>query len=185
MSAVQSRVRSGWGKFRELSAFLTSKAPNVKMKARIHESCVRNSMLYGSETWGLTTEAVRRLEVNDMRMARWMCGVSLRDRIPNEEIMKRLGLEDVGNVIRRKRLQWFGHVVRMNDSCWTKRVQFLDVAGRRPAGRPRKSWKNNVDEDLRQLGLVPHDATDRDKWKATIRRNRRTQSNWSTRRKKD
>jgi hypothetical protein len=39
----------------------------------------------GSETWPLKVEHESRLESTDMRMIRWMCGVSLRDRIHSED----------------------------------------------------------------------------------------------------
>jgi len=45
-------------------------------------------------------------------MARWMCGVSLQDRISAENMMMPLGVEEVLDVVRRGRLRWFGHVER-------------------------------------------------------------------------
>ena len=47
------------------------------------------------ETWPMTKELVRKVERTDMRMARWMCGVSLRDKISNKEVRGRLGIKSV------------------------------------------------------------------------------------------
>ena len=47
-------------------------------------------MVYGSETWAMTVELSNRLERTEMRMVRWMCGVSLRDRAPSEELRERM-----------------------------------------------------------------------------------------------
>ena len=43
-------------------------------------------MLYGAETWATTRGQEARLEVNETRMLRWMCGVTRRDNIRNEHI---------------------------------------------------------------------------------------------------
>ena len=48
--AATVRIRKGWMKFRELWAFLTSRALPLEMKGRMYTSCVRSSMIYGSET---------------------------------------------------------------------------------------------------------------------------------------
>ena len=48
--AATARLKNGWMKFRELLPFLTSRAPPPEMKGRVHASCVRGSMTYGSET---------------------------------------------------------------------------------------------------------------------------------------
>ena len=139
-------------------------------------------MLYGSETWALSAECLRRLEVNEMRMVRWMCGVSSRDRISNEELRARVCLEPIGDSIRRRRLRWCGHVERKDECQWVKRVRKLRVDRRRPVGRLKKTWSDNINEDLRALGLRVEDANDRAKWRAAIQANRRTQHGWSNRR---
>ena len=57
--AATARNRNGWMKFRELLPFLTSRAPPLEMKGRVHASCVRSSMTYGSENRPLLVERCR------------------------------------------------------------------------------------------------------------------------------
>jgi hypothetical protein len=84
-SAVMTRVRYAWNKFKELRPFLTAKSlPTGEGKA--YESCIGSCMTYGSETWPLKVEHESKMETTDMRMIRWMCGVPLRDRVPSEEL---------------------------------------------------------------------------------------------------
>ena len=139
-------------------------------------------MLHGSETSAMSSEFLRRLEVNEMSMARWMCSVSSRDRISNEELRRRMCLEPIGDSIRRRRLRWCGHVERKDECQWVKRVRKLQVDGHRPVGRPRKSCSDNIKEDLRELGLRVEDANDRTKWRTAIQANRRNQHGWNNRR---
>ena len=71
---------------------LTGRTFTLRTKGRLYQACVRSVMLYGSETWPVKEEDVVRLERNDMRMIRWMCGVSLSDKHSSQSLRARLGL---------------------------------------------------------------------------------------------
>jgi len=68
-------IRIGWNKFRQLVPLLTNKDVSLIMTGRLYSSCVRRSMLHGSETWPVRKENVVALQRAEMRMVRWMCGV--------------------------------------------------------------------------------------------------------------
>ena len=55
-------------------------------------------MMYGSETWLVKAEDVSRIKQNDMRMIRWMCNVSVKDRLSSKELRKRLHLDSIGRI---------------------------------------------------------------------------------------
>ena len=59
------------------------------MTGRLYSSCVRSSMLHGSETWPVRKENVGALQRAEMRMVKWMCGVKLKDRLPSKELRER------------------------------------------------------------------------------------------------
>jgi len=59
-AAVEARIRIGWNKFRQLVPLLTNKDVSVIMRGRMYSSCVRSSMLHGSETKGKTKEDLER-----------------------------------------------------------------------------------------------------------------------------
>ena len=50
-------------------------------------------------------------------MLRWMTGVSLSERKSNEWVRSMLAIDDIGEVMRRKRLRWFGHVERRDEGA--------------------------------------------------------------------
>ena len=77
-AAVEARIRIGWNKFRQLVPLLTNKDVSLIMRGRLYSSCVRSSMLHGSETWPVRKENVVALQRAEMRMVRWMCGIKLR-----------------------------------------------------------------------------------------------------------
>ena len=140
----------------------------MRVKGRVYEACVRSCMMYGGETWALIGESERKLESTEMRMVRLMCGVRLKDRCTNADLRNRLGICSVSVALRRSRLRWFGHVERKAEEDWVKRCRELVVEGTRPRGRPKKSWMDVVNSDLRRLNITREDAQDRSAWRRLV-----------------
>ena len=66
-------------------------------------------MVYGSDTWPMRrVEDQQRVERMERMMIRLMCGVSMRDRIPSDELRRRLGFDSVSGIVRGNSLRWFG-----------------------------------------------------------------------------
>ena len=92
-------------------------------------------------------------ERNEMSMIRWMCGVTMRDRYPFEELGARVGIKPTVDVMRQQRLRWFGQIERREDNSWLKKVQILAVDVHSGRGTPRKTWEHVIMEDLHVKGL--------------------------------
>ena len=65
-----------------------------------------------------------------------MSRVSLQDRVTNEEVRRRCGVENLEPRLRKTRLRWFGHVKRRDDNSILRRVIELEVEGRKAEKRP-------------------------------------------------
>ena len=74
-TAVTSRVRIGWMKFKECGELLLGRRFSLRMNEMIYRSCVRSAMLYGSETWRLRETEMAILRRTERAMVRSMCGV--------------------------------------------------------------------------------------------------------------
>ena len=73
-AAVEARIRIGWNKFRQLVPLLTNKDLSLIMRGRLYSSCVRSSMLHGSETWPVRKEnvvALQRAEIENGQVDVW------------------------------------------------------------------------------------------------------------------
>ena len=116
----------------------------------------------------MTKKIADRIQACDRRMLRYMAGVTLADRVTSEEVANRCGVKPVLTVVREGRLRWFGHVKRREGEGLLGEVMNLEVPGVRPRGRPKKQWKDNVKEDLREMNLTEADAMDRSCWRAAI-----------------
>ena len=126
-------------------------------------------MLYGSETWLVRKENVVALQRAEMRMVRWMCGIKLKDRFPNNELRERLVIDDIALVLQQNRLRWYGQVLRKEDDDWVKKRMEYEVEGPRPRGRLKRTWREVVKEDCQARKLNKEDAMDRSKWRKLIK----------------
>jgi hypothetical protein len=88
----------------------------------------------------------------------------------NEELMTKYKASDIVNVIKIRRLEWLGHVVRMNEIRSVKKIFEGKLEGRKGRGRPRLRWTNDVGENLRELGVKRWraKALEREEWAAII-----------------
>jgi len=161
--AVKNRVGKAWGKFNTMAPLLCNKSVSGKVKGRLYTACVRSCLLYGSETWALTKEYQRKLENTENRMIRKMYG--LREGIPVEKMRQEMGVMAINNAIKLGRLRWFGHVKRREEGNWVRRCMDMEIEGRNPKGRPKRTWRQVVREDLRLMGVEEEEAEDRDCWR--------------------
>ena len=74
-------------------------------------------------------------------------------------------------VIKIRKLEWLGHVIRMNQTRPVKKIFEGKLEGRRRRGRPRLRWINDVEDDIRKLRVKRWrtKALDRQEWASIIR----------------
>lgn len=166
---VRNRIKIAWQKWRELTCVLCDNKMPIQIKGKVYKSMIRPVMMYGAEAWTLTRKEEELLERAEMRMLRWILGVSLRDRRRNEDIREVLGVACITDKVREARMRWYGHVMRREDGCCIKRIMNAEVYGRRSRGRQKKRWRDKIQEDLKTLKLKKEDADDRNKWRRRIR----------------
>ena len=108
-------------------------------------------------------EDERRPKTTEMRMLRMVCGKTLKDKINNEKIREMTGVVRLEEFLREKRLQWLGHVKRMDEERGPVKALLLEVDGTKK-GRPKKRWKEVLECDMTARGLQRLDAQDRERW---------------------
>ena len=79
-----------------------------------------------------------KVNVLEMKCLRSLVGVSRMDRVRNEEVRRRAGIErELASRADQRVLRWFGHVERMDDYRMARRVLTAEVSGGWVRGRPR------------------------------------------------
>jgi len=103
-AAVEARILVGWNKFRQLVPLLTNKDIWLIRRGKLYSSCVRSSILHGSEIWPVRKENEMAPQRAEIRMVRWMCGIKLKDIVSNQQLRERLGIVDITSLLQQNRL---------------------------------------------------------------------------------
>jgi hypothetical protein len=93
-------------------------------------------------------------------------------KLHNEELNDLYSLPNLVRVIKSRRMRWAGHVAHMREGRVVYRVLVGKPEGKRPLGRPRRRWEDNIRMDLQEVGCGCEDwiglAQDRDRWRALV-----------------
>jgi len=135
--------------------------------------------LSGYETWSLTLREERKLRVFENMVLRRIFGPRRDEvtgewrRLHNEQLNDLLSSPNIVQVIKSRRMRWAGHVACMGEEREVYRVLVGTPEGRRPLGRPRRRWVDNITMDLQEVGCGYIDwiglAQDRDRWRTLVR----------------
>ena len=119
-----------------------------------HNTIYCPTLLYGSEIWTLDSREYSRIQATEMKYLRRVVGKTKRDKIGNTTIRDQTNTNDIKTKIEVNQLRWFGHVNRMNDNRIAKSVYCAKPQGKRPKGRPRKKWEEDIKEALMKRNLT-------------------------------
>lgn len=134
-------------------------------------------LLYNCALWTLTAALEKKLDIWHRKKLRQILKIAYPEWISNKALYSRTDQLPLGIVCRRRRLLWFGHVVREGAGSASYEAMMMcfhisDV--KKPRGRPLTRWTDVVKRDLMQLDLTIDDALqisqDKDKWILVVNR---------------
>ena len=161
---IERRIQLGWAAFGKLKDVFNSRIPQ-SLKTSVYNQCVLPVMTYACETWTLTAGLVHRLKVAQRAMERSMLGISLRDKIRNQDIRHRTKATDICKRVVQLKWQWASHVCRRNDDRWSERVLYWRPrTGRRNVGRQPARWSDDIKKTAGPAWTRA--AASRSKWRA-------------------
>ena len=174
---IKSRLGSGNACYHSVQNLLSSRLLSNKLKIKIYRTIILLVVLYGCEAWSLTLREERKLRVFENMVLR-IFGPRSDEvtgewrRLHNEELSDLYSSPNIVRVIKSRKMRWAGHVVRMGEERGVYRVLVGKPEGRRPLGRPRRRWVDNIRMDLQEVGCVYVDriglAQDRDRWRTLV-----------------
>jgi hypothetical protein len=114
-------------------------------------------VLYECETWSLTLREEHRLRVFENRVLRIFGPkrdevTGERRKLHNEELRDLYSSPSTIRIIESRRMRWAGHVARTGEKRNTCRLLVGKPVGKRPLGRPRRRWVDNIRMDLGEVG---------------------------------
>ncbi|KAJ4435446.1 hypothetical protein ANN_18061 [Periplaneta americana] len=176
---IKHRINMGNACYYSVEKYLSSSQLSKNVKVRIYKTVILPVVLYGCETWTLTLRQEHRLRVFENKVLRKIFGAK-RDEVTGEwrklnntELHALYSSPDIIRNIKFRRLRWAGHVARIGESRNAYRVLVGGSEGKRPLGRPRRRWDDNIKMDLREVGYDDREwinlAQDRGQWRAYVR----------------
>ena len=83
---------------------------------------IRPTMIHGVEYWPIKKQDMYKMSVREMRMLRWMCGKTKKDKIRNECFLEHSTVASIGDKLTQTHLRWFGHVQHRPPTILLKKV---------------------------------------------------------------
>ena len=83
---MTNRIQSGWKNWKRVSGILCDRRIRLRVNGKVYKAVLRPAMMYGAETWAMKKALYKKLDVAEIRMLRWMSGVTKLEKIRNERI---------------------------------------------------------------------------------------------------
>ena len=170
---VVHRMNEGYRAWGVLKSVLSNRGLGIKAKKCLYEGVIIvPTALYGAEACGMRSAEKRKVDVLEMKCLKSLVGVSQIDRVKNEEVRRRAGIErELASRADQRVLRWFGHMERMDEYCMA-RMLMAEVSWRLVRRRPRLDWMDDVKVALGNRGMTVEAARqcakDRKEWRALV-----------------
>ena len=152
------RLKHGNACYHSVQDLLSSSLLSKNLKIKIYRTIILPVVLCGCETWLLILREERRLRVFENRMLRRIFGPTWDEvtwewrKLHNEELNDLYSSPNNVRVIKSKRIRRAGHVARMGKRRGVYRILVGKSEGKRPLGKPRRRWEDNIKMDLQKIG---------------------------------
>lgn len=174
-SEIRTKINQGKKATAMLNSVLWDKNISNDNKHKIYNTIVKCVVTYGCEVWQFGAALERSLLATEMNFWRRSARRSRLERIRNDRIREVMNVNHtIIDDIRAKQLIWYGHMRRMTDERIPIKVFQWTLKGRRKRGRPRRSWREGIDSEMKNRNLQEGEWEDREQWRLGIGRRRRT-----------
>ena len=170
-SKILSRIAQTTAALTRLKPVWNDRSISLGSKIRLMRSLVTPIFLYTCESWTLTAELQRGIQAMEIRCSRKILRISYIDHVTNEEVRAKVQQaiephEDLLTIIKRRKLQWYGHVSRSSGPA--KTILQGTVKGGRRQGGQRKRWEDNIREWTGLEFGKSQRAVNREKWRKLV-----------------
>jgi hypothetical protein len=134
---ISNKIAQGKKAIQLLNSILWSKKVQKKTKKMLYSTIIESIGLYGAETWEITEANKNKLQAFQMDFLQRSCGISRLDHVRNDRIKEIMDLDKmIIDRVEERQLVWYGHLQRMSEERWPKKIWEWTPQGRRRSGRP-------------------------------------------------
>lgn len=144
---IKIRIEKARAIFTRMKRVFTARDLSLEIKVRLVRCYILSVLFYGMETWTLKKADTKKLEAFEMWIYRRILKISWTERVPNEEVLRKMNKEkEVLLTIKKRKLQYLGHVMRGEKYQLLQLIVQGKIVGKRSIGRRRNSWMKNLRE---------------------------------------
>lgn len=169
---VKNRIQKARQAFGSLNRVWSSGRYTRRLKLQIFNSNIKSVLLYGCETWKVTRNNSRQIQVFVNRCLRKIAGIFYPNIISNENLWKLTKQKRVSEEIGRRKWGWIGHTLRKNEDDIARQAMSWNPPGKRKAGRQFSTWRRTVEKEAMQQQKVwselPTLARNKVRWKSFV-----------------
>ena len=134
---------------------LRPKLPQPQVNESQLEHTLHLTLLYNSETWGVTKIVMGKVDCFHRRQLRHLLGIRYPDRITNHDLYARCKAEPVSSIINRRCLRLAGHIFRLGEDTppWLAMKSYFSADSPGVRGRPKTTIVTILKSQLAELGI--------------------------------
>ncbi len=174
---IEKRIETASKMFGALRECIFSKMQvSYQAKRTAYVSIVLPTLLYGAETWAISSGSLRKLQSFHNRCVRSMCHVNLwktrEFHLKTETLLNRLGMRSLNFYLHRRIIKWVGHVARMPLDRLPRKFLTAWVRGPRDKKQPKLHYGTHITTCLKKIGVFDGwytRAQDRKGWRAVVK----------------
>ncbi|CAF4543326.1 unnamed protein product, partial [Didymodactylos carnosus] len=156
---INNRIAKAAYALKALNKVWQNKGIPLKTKMQLYRANVIAVLIYSSETWQLTKQQQEKINSFDYICLRKILKINWTHKVSNAEIRERVKLPAVVQTMKKQRLRWFWHLIRMDRDRLAKQIlQRKPQGGETRLGRPPTSWRETITRDLKEMGLIYDEA---------------------------
>ena len=166
---IKRRKRLALVALNKLSDIWENQKITMKLKSKIFNSTIKPIFLYNSELWALSKSEENQIDSFQRRLLRYMLCIKWPEKISTENLKEKLNFKPWSLEIKRRRLSWCGHLLRLPEGCPAKEALSLCEEHTRTNRSNQVTWLQVVKKQLMELNLnwenAKERALDREEWK--------------------
>ena len=164
---VQIRLAKSWAALNKLDKIWKSSLP-ADLKRQFFRAAVESVLVYGANTWTLTSTLEKSIDEAYTRMLRAVLNISWKDHPTKEQLYG--NIPPISDTIRERRLRFAGHCWRSKDELVSDLLMWQPRHGKRTPGRPCKTYINQLVEDTGCTAEeLPTLMNDREGWRKRVK----------------
>ena len=164
---------------RNLKDLIKSHKLSIKTKIKIFKAYTQSIFLYNSELWVTTKTIEDQIDSFQRRLLREVMGVKYPRIVRNEEVYEKSGMVKWSETIKKRRLSWLGHLLRLDEETPARKAikEYVRKSLKKLFTRQKICWLDIIKKDFKHLNIKEEAklieelgklSSDRQNWKNLI-----------------